>query len=366
MSAGTEEPRVEVLAPCSKAYDHMKEMLFPFTFEKWLVLAFVAFLVSPFIGGVPTGSDFKPSAFRHGATHYAYPGESISTVVSFVETHVAIIAVAFLIGLAIYLLLAYLSSRALFVYMDCVVHRSAAFVDPWKRGAKFANAFFLGRLVIDVICGGALIAVFAVAAAASWGLLRQGVFSPELAGIFALTVLFAAPIALALVVLRWLYSNLVGPIMYIKDIGVLAAWGELWRLAKGRLAEFILYALLNLALYIGYAILCVPVMCCTCCVAMLPVVHQMVFQPLLLWFRAYPFYFLAQFGESYAALIPAVSGFSPAATPAPLETPPAPPVAPPAPAVRVVNCTQCGQPHQVLGGPGVYLCSRCGARFEAT
>lgn len=365
MSAGTGESRVEVLMPCSKAYDHMKEMLFPFTFEKWLVLAFVAFLVGPFVGGIPTGGDFKPNVFHHRTTHYSYPGESISSAVSFVETHVAIIAVAFLIGLALYLLIAYISSRALYIYMDCVVHRSAAFVDPWKRGAKFANAFFIGRLVIDLICGGALVAIFVVAAAASWGLLRQGVFTQELAGIFALTVLFAAPIAIALFVLRWLYSNLVGPIMYTRDIGVLAGWGELWRLAKGRLAEFILYALLNMALYIGYAIICVPVMCCTCCIGLLPVVHQMLFQPLLLWFRAYPFYFLAQFGEPYAALIPSVSGFSPAATLAQTEPPATPPAPPVAPAVRVVNCTQCGQPHQVLGGPGVYLCSRCGARFEA-
>jgi hypothetical protein len=220
-------------------------------------------------------------------------------------------------------------------------------------------------------------------------------------GIILIAGLLAVPLVILFLVVRWLYGNLVAPIMYLRGLGVLDAWRELLRLMPGHLPAFILYALLNIAWVIGYAVLAVPVACCTCFIGLVPVVHQTLFQPLLLWYRAYPFYFLAQFGPPYSAPTPpaapppvfgptapmhaapppapevppgpekpddasAAAGDAASAAPEPIVEPEpiAPPVAAPA-AGRVVNCSHCGQPHQILGGPGYYICSRCAGRFHA-
>jgi hypothetical protein len=357
MAGEVETGRVEVIAPCRKAYEHMTHMLFPFSFEKWLILAFVAFLVAP------AGSGFnlpvKPD--RHEGFVWSWAGDDVAKAVSFIEKNVAVVVVAAVFCAAIYLLMAYISSRALFIYMDCAVDRRAAFVEPWKRGAGFANSFFLSRMVIDLVGGGILAVVLVVAAFAAWPHLRTGSMTAELVGILLVTALFAGPALAALFVARWVNANLVASIMYVRETGAMAAWGELLRLAKGRLTEFVLYGLVNFGLMIAYWALLVPAACCTCCIGMLPVAHHMLFQPFFLWWRAYPFHFLAQFGGRYAERVKPVEAFAPTQT---AESAPGPVTVAAPPAARVANCTHCGQPHQVLGGAGVYVCSRCGARFE--
>ncbi len=399
MSNGAPPHSVEVLEPAGRAWDHVKGMLFPFGFEKWLVLGFVAFLSAPYWhGGVP-GKPHMPRA------RFDFPSRDVSHAAQYIEANLAVVAVALLIALGLYLIITYIGARALYVYMDDVARRRAALVEPWRRAGSFAGAFFVGRIAIDLAAALVLGGIFLAAALSAWSFLRVGVFAPEMVGIILIAGLLAVPLILFFLLVRWLYGNLVAPIMYLRGLGVLDAWRELLRLTAGNLPAFVLYALLNVAWVIGYIALAILAACCTCCIGLAPVIHQTLFQPLLLWYRAYPFYFLAQFGPPYAAPMPPVApppfagGTAPmpsappvsAAPPSAPEVPagaarpgvastaagsvssPTPvvepePVAPPSAvpvAGRVVNCSHCGQPHQILGGPGYYICSRCAARFHA-
>ena len=92
----------------------------------------------------------------------------------------------------------------------------------------------------------------------------------------------------------------------------------------------------------------------TCCIGALPVVCQTITQPLLLWIRAYPFYFLAQFGTAYPPPPEVVTETDIVPADEPSQA-------------SLVNCPQCGQQHQVQpGSSGTYACVKCGAHFEIT
>ena len=43
--------QIEVGAPLSRAWEHMKEMLFPFDFTRWISLGLIAFLATLGSGG---------------------------------------------------------------------------------------------------------------------------------------------------------------------------------------------------------------------------------------------------------------------------------------------------------------------------
>ncbi len=347
---------IEVIKPCGEAWHHMKGMLFPFDLGRWFTLGFVAWLAM--LARAKLNFSFR---FRSGPWGgEAPPGPSTESVKEalqqasrFVEDNlfliVVVAAVAAILLVAVHLVLTYLGSRGVFMYLDCTARRQAAVVEPWRRARKHAWSLCLLRVLVDV-CGGAIgLAILGLALLAVWPDVKQMKLEP---GSLATLILCGALLLTVTIVLgtaRWLLTNLLATMMYVRDWSAMEALKELGALARGRLGAFILYLLMNVALWLAYAVVAVPLTCCTCCIGGLPVVHQTILQPLFLWIRAYPFYFLAQFGDAYA--IPA--------EPAPQwarrdrRYP------------NIVSCPHCGQEHQIPGSAaGTYACVKCSAQFE--
>jgi hypothetical protein len=99
----------------------------------------------------------------------------------------------------------------------------------------------------------------------------------------------------------------------------------LYRLLSARPGIFVLYVLFQIVLSMAIAALVVMAVlatcCISCCLLLLPYVGTVVLLPVLIFKRAYPLYFLAQFGPEYDVFPPP--------TP-PMPAPGLPPMASPA------------------------------------
>lgn len=360
MASAMETPssKIEIVKPCGEAWHHMKGMLFPFNFGRWITLGFVAWLALLGQGG---GGGFNFNFGRRWQQGQGSPAGSVrevaSKAISYIEANLILVlgigAAAMLVVVAVGLVLAYLSSRGVFMYLDCVYERKAAVVAPWRRARKHAWSLFLWRVLFSAAGGLLGLLIVATTLFARWQDIRTLTWTPGLLGILIVSggALLLTGIAFGLA--RWCLRNLVAPIMYLRNLTGSQAWSEFFGLARGRAGVFILYWLMNVALGLLVGTATTAAACCTCCVGALPIICQTILQPLFLWLRAFPFYFLAQFGPAYA--LPAAA--------APEEE--GVPAASAEAGMKVVSCPQCGQPHQIpREGAGAYACVKCGAHFD--
>ena len=305
---------IEIIKPLREAWQHMKGMLFPFELGKWFTLGFVAWLATLGHGGAANfnfGRRFNltgysgqgagkfpsvpsPEALLEGPLRFARENLSLVLIVG--------AAVALLL-LGLYVAITYINSRGIFVYLDCAYERKAKVAEPWRHVRKHAWSYFLWRLLIDGVGITLSLAIVLAILIPNWPALRSGRLTGQaIAGLIVGAAFFLA-LAVIFGLARWCLHNLVSTIMYLHDFSGKEAWSELFTLMRGHLGEFFLYFLMQFVLIMLPAIVLVPAACCCCAlvVLVLPVVRQTILQPLLLWIRAYPFYFLAQFGGPLSA-----------------------------------------------------------------
>jgi len=295
-----QERRISVIDPLSKAIEWAREMLFrPFRLEKWLVLGFCAWLAGLAECGGPGGNSGARQQgnrreFERGL-HQAWEWVQANWVPLLIVTAI-IVAVC----LALWLLVTWLSSRGKFMFLDGVVHNRAAVVEPWRRLRTRANSLFLFRLVYGLVGFGAVIAMLTLLGCLLW--VRIGMRRPEpllLAGVICLVLAMIA-VAAAFTLIAMLLNDFVVPLMYLRDRGVVLAWGELGRLISARPGAFFLYVLVKIVISIVTVALVMLACCLTCCIVLLPYVGTVVLLPLAVFLRAYPLYFLGQFGPEFS------------------------------------------------------------------
>jgi len=343
--------RIEIIEPCGRAWRHMKEMLFPFDFGTWITLGFVAWLAMLGQGGA--SFNYRQSwRNREPRSAKEVIGEGMSWLEQNLQFVIVLVIVAVLVLTAIYLALAYLNARGVFMYVDCVVRRKAAVGEPWRRAGKHAWSFFLWRALLGVLRGVFSLLIVAATLTLIWSNIRAWNWTPETVSTIVVSGIALFLVAVAFELAQWCLRNLVAPIMYLRNVNGSEGWAELFELMRGRVGVFVLYWLLNVLLGLSAVVLSVAAVCCTCCLGALPVVFQTILQPLFLWLRAFPLYFLAQFGPAYA-----LPGGVPAEEDAAESSA--------EPGMKIVACPQCGQSHQVpIEGRGMYACVKCGAHFE--
>lgn len=350
---------VEVVRPCGEAWNRMKAVLFPFNFERWITLGFVAWLGLLGQAGLGSGINF-PGGNPFGAHHRpneANVRQMIEQAMAYVESHLTLVlglaGAGMVVMLAITIGLMYLSSRGTFMYLDCVHRGRAAVVEPWRRSRRPAGSYFLWRLLFGGIGWVVLLTALALAVALTWPDLRHLEFPRHAIMTYVVIGVFLFPVLLALGLVRWLMWALLAPVMYLRDVPGREAWREVFALIAREPAAVVLYMLFSIPLGLLAGLAMVVAGCCTCCLGFLPVLSQTITQPVLFWIRGYSFHFLAQFGPQY----PLQAGLVVADTTAPPSAGQAGP--------RIVSCPACGQPYQVPGNaPGIYACAKCGGRFE--
>jgi hypothetical protein len=107
-----------------------------------------------------------------------------------------------------------------------------------------------------------------------------------------------------------LMRDFVVPIQFLRGIGCLAAWRTLLGLATSNIGQFILYLLFRFVLEQVVKLVLVAVAlfaCCCCCVGCLlaiPYLGTVLRLPVLVFFRAYPAHYLAQYGTEWDVFAP--------------------------------------------------------------
>jgi hypothetical protein len=282
------------------AFRWMVRVLFrPFSLSKWLVLGFCSFLASLAPGGCNARVNFN--AWGNGDVH---PGAIAGHASSWLAANVALALLAggaiLLVVIAVGVLLLWLSSRGQFMFLDGVVHDRARVSEPWKRLKRPANSLFKLRLVL-ALTAFLLVMFLAVACfALAWTDIRMERFGPGALAALLLGLVLILPTTLAFALVRVLLRDFVVPVMYVKDLLVVQACGEVWhRLIRPNLGLFALFYLLRVGLALAAGFVVLLGTCLTCCIAALPYISSVVFLPVAVFFRAYPLFFLAGLGPEW-------------------------------------------------------------------
>jgi len=285
--------------------------------ERWFVTGFAAFLAG--IVGYGTSWQYRIGPWNHD---HVSVRELTGTLIAD-ATLLALLGGLSIVGLALYALFLWISSRGKFVFLDNVAADRPAIVEPWRRFAPQGNSLFLWRLVFT------LLSLAAVAAVVGPALVLGGIAGVNGSWIWGLGGAFLAVAAgtflgIVAACVHGLLDGFVVPIMYRDGIRTNEAWRKFLPLLRDRPAEFALYGLLLLVLGLFAAIAVTLAGFLTCCVGFvllaIPYLGTVVLLPVWFTYRAFGPEFLAEFGPEWT-IFPTV----PAS-----ETPPPPPP-PPAP-----------------------------------
>jgi len=307
---------ISVIDPIPRALAYTKYVLFrPFDLGKWLVLGFTAFLAMLGEGGGGGGSGFN---FPNNAGRSSkINGDQI---IAFVTDHLALIsgiaAAIIVLVLALSALLLWLGSRGKFMLLDNVAHNRAEVVTPWKCFRHLGNSLFVFEFGLTVLVLLLVLLVLGGAVVIAWHDIVDHVF-----GAAALAAIIEAALGLALLVIaasiiKCVVSYFVVPIMYLRNLPVLAALrvfaGEL---LAGHLWHFIRFLLMSFVLSIAAILLILLLGVCTCCVGCcimaIPYLGTVLLLPIIVFWRCYALYFLEQFGAQWRVIeceVPAVLG----------------------------------------------------------
>lgn len=275
-----------------------KTILFDrFTWSKWFILGFCAFLANLGQGG--GGGSFNPNAFSRGGD-FGKLREAGEWIMAHLPLILTIGGAIFVVALALGILLLWLSCRGQFMFLDGVVRDRAAVEEPWYRFKRLGNSLFFFRLVLGL----SVFALFLLVMALCWGVARPSLSGWRFDGnpwvALGLGVLVLVPVSLAVWVVNLFLRDFVVPIMFKRDLTTVEAFKIFGsEVLGGRVGEIVLFYLLKLALSIAAAIVIIAGTCLTCCIAALPYISSVVFLPIFVFFRCYSLYFLEQMGDEW-------------------------------------------------------------------
>jgi len=295
--------RISPLDAVGEAIDRARRSLFPFRFERWLALGFVAFLDQCGRGGGHTFNVPSPGSgtgTRSGAPDLGRATEWLGSHVGLV---VAIAAIVLALIVALTALVLWVNSRGIFMYLDDVASGRADVARPWREHAERAQSLFAWRFVIGIAT---LLAVGLLLGLS--GLLALAYAKGRLAGgvALALGILVILPVFLVVVVATSLVSlglrDFVAPLQWQLGVSCGPAARVLWALVRAHPGAFALYVGLKMAFAVGAAIVVLAAGCLTCCCGFLPVVSQTLLQPLFYFERSWSLVFLRQLGHDVFAV----------------------------------------------------------------
>jgi len=304
-TSGQDAGRVSVIDPISRAIDRSTEVLFrPFDLGKWIALGFCAWLAT--LGDCGGGSGGGNESSRWGENYGSRRDfeEGLYEAWDWILAHLVpilfIAGAVVIVAFVLWLLFLWLSSRGKFMFLDGVVHNRAAVVEPWGRFRKPANSLLFFRVFLELFGFATVILILVFAASQVWLHLDSYDTEPLLVAGLVVSALAFLVTVLTLVLIEFAINDFVVPLMYLRECDVGAAWGELGRLFSARPGAFMLYLLIRIVIGVLVTVLMFMACCMTCCIVLLPFVGTVILLPLLVFLRAYPLYFLSQFGPDYA------------------------------------------------------------------
>lgn len=306
-------PEISVTRPVGQALDRVKLVLFqPFDLGKWFVIGFCAWLAQ--LGEHGFGGNFNYN-FGGGRGSGGSVREAFGQAWEYVQnnlywilpTVIALVAV----GVALWLVFTWLSSRGKFMFLHCVAHNRAEVAVPWRQFAHPGNSLFLFRILLGLTGTILTLPLLAVIAVGILRMVQRG--EPSVVGILVSLVMALALIAVAIVLalIGKFTTDFVVPIMFLRGVGWRQGWGEFWGMLWRNIGHFVLYILFQILLALAIGTITLVVVLATCCIAgcllALPYLGTVLFLPVLLFSRAYSLHYLAQFGRDYDVYPPPVN-----------------------------------------------------------
>jgi hypothetical protein len=315
---------ISVTEAIEPALDRVKVMLFkPFDFTKWIVIGFCAWLAglgessggfTGFNGG-PHGDNNQPGEqirnFYHQASDY---------VLANLDWIVPLFGFLVLAFLAVWLVLLWLNCRGKFMFLHCVVCNQAEVEAPWRKYAGVANSLFRFRLVLGLAVMLLLLPLLGFLVADILHMVLRD--EADLPGVLLAVALGLALVLFSIVcaIIHKFTVDFVVPLMFLRGGTCLSAWREFLGLLGARPGHFVIYLLFLIVLHIVISILVLTAFLVTCCIAccllLIPFLGTVLLLPILIFKRAFPLYYLAQFGPQYDVFAPPPAPPQPAAPPA--------------------------------------------------
>jgi hypothetical protein len=323
-------PRISPFEAARGALEHTKRYLFPFRFEKWLVLGFLAFLDQCGRGGY-WGPHAQWNADGHSHRHLAAalrrwagadagagPGpagdlaEALRGAFGWASAHAGWLVAAAVFGLVLALALAalvtWINARGTFMYLDDVATGRADIVRPWRQHAARADSYFAWRFGLGVLALGLVAGVIALLVAVGHGYAygRLGGVSGAAIGLALAPVFVILAFAIPLIVLMGIaLRDFVAPLQVSAGV----TCGEAIRIFEGLLVAqpgaFVLYLLMKIGVVVVTGLAIVVGGCLTCCIGFIPIVMHVVFQPFFFFERAWSVVLLRQMGHDVAGRLAA-------------------------------------------------------------
>jgi hypothetical protein len=309
---------ISVVDAAREAAQHTRRHLLPVSPLKWLTLGFLAFLDQcgrSFTGGGPHGGNGMrmrpwPGSFDRGRGIHGFV-DTARTVSEWLSDHALLVlsgvAAGILVVAAALAVILWINARGSFMYLDNVASGRAEIKRPWREHAGAAWSYFGWRYALSFGSFMVFVLVIGIALASVLGVVNGRVNASSGVALLALVpmvvvLLLAVPIlALAHVALR----DFVAPLQMSTGLSCGSAAGLLETLITAQPGAFIVYALLKLLFVVLAAVVVAVVSCLTCCIGLLPLVKQTVFQPLYYFERAWPLFLLRQLGYDLPGRLPA-------------------------------------------------------------
>ncbi len=300
--------KVSVVDPVSHAIEWTKRLLFrPFDLGRWFVIGFCAWLAGL---GESGGANFN---YRYGEHHNVGNfRDALHRAHAYFLSNIAwllpLIIVLVVLGVALGLLLLWLSSRGRFMFLHCVALNRAEVAEPWRQFARQGNSLFLFRLALGLILMLPALPLFVAICVAIWRMIERGAVTAP--GVLLAIVAGLAFVGVCIVgaVISKLTTDFVVPIMFLRRNRCLQAWKEFLGLLAANAGNFILYLLFQIVIGIVIGAIVIAGVLITCCLAgcvlMTPYIGTVLLLPILTFKRAYSLHYLAQFGPEYTVFQP--------------------------------------------------------------
>ena len=310
---------VSVIEPISPAIERVKLILFrPLDLKRWLVIGFCVWLAYLGKGGGGGGPNFN---FWRGTDEEAFH-EAKEFVLANLHWIIPVAVTLMLIGIILWVVFTWLSSRGRFMFLHCVAENKAEVKAPWVKFRRHGNSLFLFRIVLSLI-GFAAIGVPLLIAGILLAITIAG-GGPHIVPVFGFVMIGLAVliIGIAFTLVHKFTTDFVVPIMFLRTTSCTAGWREFLALLSVNKARFVLYILFQIVIaitvgIIGATIACLfscLFMCLTCgiaCLLMLPplclgygYIITVLLLPLSVFTRAYSILYLRQYGPQFDVFIP--------------------------------------------------------------
>ena len=276
-----------------EAISHMREKLFPFSFAGWVTLGFVSLLES--CGSGSGGGGLQNRMSRPGSLED--PTRLAEAALAWIAAHMIIFVSVLMVAMVLSLLFMWLRARTIFVYIDDVASGRFDLVRPWGEHGARADSFFILSLIVQ---GAAFIVLVLIIGLGGFFLLwtRANEWGAGAILMGALPIVFVFVLAiLAAAVLSMVLRDFVAPLQISRNVGAREALGVFLTMFTQSPGLLIGYAILKFAVSIAVGLMVAIACVLTCCIGVLPVVHQTLFQPVYYAERAWSLKLLAQMGE---------------------------------------------------------------------